>query len=457
MLRVTEKHLLIKIPLNYGCDIDRVLFFHGLEWFGAVASDLTSYQPVLTRQPFYYYPDLQKAFYLFVPLVAADNKNVSTLRSEIFCIVDNYLFAYNCRHPGCRANARGKGINLEPDDHKKCINCDGGRVWVHDPFRYAFDDKPKGYIHQKTDEECTSGRCLIDQEWKLFESKLRNLVNSYIAVKSVHPPNTDHFKKSDFTSIDELKSSIHNFSALAEKMGGEGYEYLSNYIAIYNPIKFEGSRFFPLEPLLTLEWDVISSMLPYKVEKSNTIDDFFTDQNCKQLLEMMHYYEENIPFEIVHVNNLYDPWRLGYFFSGLNGDRPFSQFLNFYNLLEAEFGDGSESLNLKTLIEDQNRFPNSIFKNAFNEASKTGETSITIKGNGDERDRVLISKTIYYRIRNRIVHAKRTEKYKEKDESPIKPFTDDELNQQLDFWVVFVRELTRHLICSNPSKIMIKG
>lgn len=463
---MTEHHCLVKIPLNYSQEIDQVVFFHGLDWFGAVVSNLTSYNPVLTRQLFYYYPDLQKAFYLFIPLAEAEKKKIKELRAKIFHVVDSYLFAYNCIHPECQSNARGKGMLLHRDDSKKHINSDGGRVWIHDPFQYAFEGKPRGYIHKKTDEECTSGRYLIEEKWKKFERDLESLINSYVVInekilndynaasrgsdKSVC--NSDYpvlFKKDHLKSINDVKQCIHSFADFAQQGQGwqEKYGWALDEVTIYDPVRFDQSKFFHIKHILNLEQTAIQAMFPYKVEKSNPMTSFFTDLNCKQLLEFMRYDKRNLSFEIVKAQNLYDPGRLGYFFSALNGDRPYSQFLDFYRLLEAEFresGIGEDSSKLINLLNSKNRFPDNVVKHSFSEASKAGQTSIVgFKGNAGKWKRELISNAIY-QIRRRLAHSKL---YKE--EPPIKPLTDDERNAELDFWVVFVRELARHLILSS--------
>jgi hypothetical protein len=213
-------------------------------------------------------------------------------------------------------------------------------------------------------------------------------------------------------------------------------------------VKFDQSKFFHLKHILNLE-QIIQGMFPYRVEKSNPMASFFTDLNCKQLLEFMRHDKGDISFEIVKAQNLYDPGRLGYFFSALNGDRPYSQFLDFYRLLEVEFDEGGASKDykkLRNLLNSKDRFPDNVIKHSFYEASKAGQTTINLNGNAGKWDRKLISNTIS-QIRRRLTHSKLHKKYN--NEPPINPFTVDERNPELDFWVVFVRELARHLILSG--------
>ena len=223
---MTKYHCPIKVPLNHSEDIDRILFFYGLDWFGAVASNLANHRPVLTRQLLYYYPDLPKAFYLFIPLDEHEAMTLSELRTKILHVVDSYLFAYNCIHPDCKSNARGKGMRYTRDDLKKHVLSDGGRVQIHDPFKYAFDDRQVGYVHKMTDEESTCGRVLIEEKWKKFERELDNLIHSYAIIskrilrdkrsisKDSGQPMCDSgypamlVKKDEIKSIEDVKKGI---------------------------------------------------------------------------------------------------------------------------------------------------------------------------------------------------------------------------------------------------------
>lgn len=229
--------------------------------------------------------------------------------------------------------------------------------------------------------------------------------------------------------------------------GGENiWGWALEEVTIYEPVRFIKLPFVHLEDILTLEQTTIGSMYPYYVEKSDSIKSFFDNLNCNKYSHVMKWENKELPFEyeIVETHELPDQKWLGAFFSALNGDRPYSQFLDFYKLLENQFGKGNESQELKKLLNNKTFFPDACFKEAFEEATKAGSTTVNIKGRDGRWKRETIAKTIYYRIRNRLVHFKRIPKYI--DEPSINPFTADEFTAELDFWVVFVRELARHII-----------
>lgn len=461
-MQVSDNYHMISIPLNYGNHIDKILFFHGLEWFGVITSELLGYRPFITRQHTYYYPDLKKRFYLFF-----DKKYSNLGYREIFnkglIIADNYLFKYNCLNKHIQTNARGSSsYEYEYDTDKKYIDSDGVKAKIHDPVAYAFDGKGIEYVHTTTNEELFCGRRLIDDEWKKFSTKIDNILFSYaVIIKNIDEINNEYSefkgpflcKKNQFENFDKIKKSIwFNDKFNANKMTNEDRSdefriinseqmeqsyrtFIDNTkFIIYEPAKFDEVKFASLEDLLRLE-DRVKNIGIY-LEREGELD-FFNDERLNGFMDYVRNGRNILPFENIKATNYYQHDLLGYFFSGLNGDRPYSQFLNYYNVLEMTM---KENEDLRNLINDKNIFTNKIISDSVETASRVSKINpikMTRKG-GWNRD--CIAEVIYKKIRNPIVHSR--------ENSRINAFSFDEFDNELDFWVVFVRELARTIILS---------
>lgn len=418
------------IPLNYSSHIEGLVFFHGLKWFGIIAPHLSGHNYVLTRQPLYYYPDLPKAFYLCIPM--SDSQKGVVTGNRILHTIDSYMFQFNNDNNNTQTNARGKPIKISLDEGRKWVSSDGGTARVHHPGQYSFLGKPREYIHQRTDEELYSGSRIIDEEWKVFETRLQRIIGSYIPINKeiansylahrrdrddpIDAPELPLLAKSNFKSVEEVENFfrlVRENNVRREWIKDERIRNaLKGETTVIDPVEYDTKMFLPLTKLRLFP-DLIA-LIANQIEKSG-IEAVFK----KDFLENYAYRYLNSGYsspdfrpklEIIHLENYLDSDNLAYFFSGINGDRPYAQFLNFYHVLEFEFRGTDELASLKTVLQNKSMFPDGkledIFRIACEKANNENEIiGFKTKTGGWERHE--IAKTIYSELRNPIVHSKK--------------------------------------------------
>lgn len=461
VLRVTEKMCVAKIPLNFSHHIDGLEFFWGLEWYGIIASDLLSLRPMLTRQLLYNYKELPKSFYVFFPFELVNSVLFRELKRKGFNIVDSYLFAYNSESYKSQVNARGEVIVFETDNKKKYIQCDSGATKTHHPFTYAFDNRPRNYVHQQSDEEVFSGNYLIESLWKNIERKFYRLVNGVAAVFDNHSGslgliksrgNNDllseiHFPGIIGGSFDDVFNQIEWLKYIVTsdktKTTLEKEKLLAGLDSMqkYKITEYDKNQFFTFTEIEQIENAI--RMLAWYLENTDEFNDKSISQAVDKLNQSFHLHNKSIKCNKHFFKQMYDSELMNYFFSGLNGDRPISQFLNFYNILERELNIESkcELQGIKNSLESKDLFPDKLLKSFNDIASECSciETKEEIFGKKHGWNRHKIAEIIYDKYRNRIVHSKNI-----KENSPIKPYIDED--NELLFWGCYIREVARYLI-----------
>lgn len=472
LTRITQDHTIAPpIPLNYSSHIEDLVFFHGLRWFGFIAPHLSGHNPVLTRQPLYRYPDIPKAFYLCIPM--SDLQEGMVTGDRILNTIDSYMFEFNNRNKNTQANARGEPIRNSSDIGQKRVSSDGGTTWVHDPAQYSFLGRPRGYIHQRTDEELYSGSRIINEEWRIFETRLQRIINSYIPINQeiassyfIHRRNMADpidepelpllLPKSNFKSIEEAENilTLNRESNISEWIRDERIRNaIKGEVKVIDPIEYDTNMFLPLTKIMLFR--DLPSLIANQIEKSGIEAVFkkdFLENYVYRYLNSSYSSPDFRPIlEIIHLENYFDSDNLAYFFSGINGDRPYTQFLNLYHVLESEFRGTEELASLKTVLQNKSMFPDGKLEDIFRIASKrtNNENEIiwfkTKTGGWQRHD---IAETIYY-FRNPIAHSR---KYHPKwgRQERIVPFTKDEFQAELEIWVIVVREMARTLIGNSP-------
>ncbi len=465
VLRVTEKTCFAKIPLNHSEHIDCIEFFYGLDWYGIIACDLRSFRPMLTKQLLYNYKELPKSFFFFFPFELTNSLSLQELKIKGFNIIDSYLFAYNSDFYHSQVNARGKVVLFETDIEKKYIQCDSGESKIHHPFEYAFDNRPKNYIHQSSDEEVFSGKHLINSFLDKVERKFSSLVSAVVAVfddvysndsdvikfidsqprnnllTDIHFPGIIGFNENDiFSQIEFFKLILSSDDSKSREVKKKILNSFKS-IRIYKLAEYDKKKFFTSKEIETIESDI--ERLPRYFDNLEVFSRNVITEIISKFIKLFHFQDKSISYRIHNYNKLYNTELMNYFFSGINGERPISQFLNFYHILERELNlkQHSELQGLKNGLNDKTLFSDRALKNIKDIASvcSSTQTEEIIKGKKNGWNRQKIAEILYKKYRNRIVHSKNIE-----DNDPIKPYTDED--SELNFWVCYVREMARQII-----------
>lgn len=467
-IRVSEHHLLFQLPLNASADVDRLIFFYGLDAFGVVGPNLIqSRRPMLTRQAFYPFVELPKALYLFVPLTRFYQASAEEVRSYLLSRADAYLFAWNRRHLKSRLNARGTVPIYEEEREGRYIHCDAGHTWVHDPFRCNIAEKIEQGPRWSTAEEVSSGRTLLEQHFETYERAIDVLNHRWaIAHDFFERANELEGRSGSFVErcIRWVQKDPHQthqaLESYAEWLLGntvENYPELRDTAGcgkpfIYEPVQMDRLRILTYREVRQLE-DHLPGMA-WMAEKEG-VERMMEDPRFRRSFVTLISQEEELPHEVVRTDAVYPELPMAYFIAGLNGDRPHAQALGYYQVLEFaarqyrgnKNGGGDEGA-LKALLQDKQQLPDLVLKKLYEAATPENGDTLGLRRPSGRFDRDGIAERIYQQLRNPVVHAAGG---RDKESPSMPPYTLEQFTPKFQQTVQLTRELARHFVDASST------
>lgn len=455
-LRVAENRILYRIPLNAPEDLDRLVFFHGLDAFGVIGPNLGSQRPVLTRQAYYPYPKLPKALYLFAPADRLDQYSPAERHEYIFSHADAYLFRWNQDHPESRLNARGTSPDFEPDRHGQYIHCDAGHSWVHDPLHYDPDEQPSG-PHQATAEETISGRSLLDNRFDDYERAVGALLRSWVIAcdrfdllpdkcrnrsstdrrttleerySRLVPKGADPSENSLRATADWLLSLVPEDHPLLE------HAHFSDEVFSYEPVTGE-SRLLSYSEVRALEQALLG--LGHAGDRDEIETILNQPQHLKHLVHPVSL-DTAVPHEVVHQDNLYSATAMAYFLAGLNGDRPHAQVMGYFQVLEHVMHVEIRKRKLQPLLQ---AMPSSDLERCYAIALGGEEDALSVRGPKGKLDRAALAGLLIKEMRNPAVHAGSA---RPGQAPPVRPYAAYQFEPRFRQLVRIAREIARYWV-----------
>ncbi|MGB4600621.1 MAG: hypothetical protein WBI04_11715 [Trichlorobacter sp.] len=486
---VSEHHLLFQLPLNASQDVDRLIFFYGLEAFGVVGPFLGSRRPMFTRQAFYPFAELPKALYLFVPLERYHQSSAEKLRCYLLEHADAYLFTWNQQHPESRLNARGVAPMYEEEREGRYIHCDAGHTWVHDPLRCNMSQKAEQGPFECTTEEISSGHSQFELYFDDYERSATALSNNWaIANDSFNllpnSPNEQNVRMVDkrfYPTKDAAQAHADwLLNHVLKDYNKHDNAIHNNETYIYEPVRMDRSQVLTYREVRRLEDDLLG--MAHKVEGLG-VERFMKDLKAQKLFVSLGRYIQERPPEVVWADSLYPELPMAYFIAGLNGDRPYAQALGYYQVLEfaaRQVDDQANSLDidnqvccphcheeippmnnykiktskdekmLKNLLEDKQRLPDSVLKTIYSVAIADDADALKFRKSSGCFDRHGIAKKIYKHLRNPTVHAGES---KGTATDSVHPYSLEQFTLMFQQTVRLTRELARHFVgLSQPTR-----
>lgn len=464
-IRVSEKHVLHRIPLNGADTIDRLIFFHGLNAFGVVAPHLGSHRPVVTRQAFYAFPQLPKALYLFVPLEQLEGKSLAERHAFIFQHADAYLFRWNHKHPESRLNARGSVPTFESERNGQYIHSDGGHTWVHDPFRCDIEEKVAAGPRHVTAEEVCSGQHLIDRHFTAYEQAIERLLDSWVVAcdrfELLEKPNSTTTKPQMQDSLEErlcrkfpriqyptpewAESKARTLlSRTPEDHPLIDQAHFSEDLFTYSPAIAE-SPLLRYSVVRTLEQNLTS--LGYSVE-TNGFEQVLNDERFLRHFVHPPGLENPIPHDVIQENRLYDDSVMAYFIAGLDADRPHAQALGFYQAIERGIPPNSDA---KAAI--QNRLGTmdiADLRRCYKIAIDEADDALQLRGKKGGIDLSAVADLIVTEMRNPTVHSGTA---RSGQHQAIHPYASEQFTPRFNQAVRLSREIARHCVATSPCPL----
>lgn len=470
-LRVSENHLLFRIPVNVPADADRLLFFHGLQAFGVVGPHLRiSQRPMLTRQACYPFPDLPKALYLFVPMDLFESLSGEEQKAFLFQNADAYLFAWNWNHPESRLTARGQSPSYEPEREGRYWQCDGGHAWVHDPFHCNVEEKAAGESWSATAEEVASGRTFLDQDFNAYEQAVASLLNCWVIADERFEmlPENDPLNDSKPVRKRRHEGPAESESYLVPKGDGmteealpQVAEWLLSRIPDDHPL-FQRTTFrddtYYFEPIQTnslfmLHRDVFQleehlMHLGHLAEREG-IESALGDERFLNFFVQPAGLDAPLPYEVVNTNKLYPELPMAYFLAGLDGERPHAQALGFYQVLEFAHTRDDEARSLQELIE---RIPDGVLLQSYRTAvhAEEGDVLGDIVTRKGKLDRTAIAHIVEEEMRHPTVHAG---KARPSQNEAIHPFAMHQFEPRFRQITRLARELARYVVAQSGTYV----
>lgn len=451
-IRVSEHHILFRLPLNAAQDVDRLIFFYGLEAFGVVGPFLGSRRPMFTRQAFYPFAELPKALYLFVFSERYRQASPEELRSYLLSHADAYLFTWNQQHPESRLNARGVAPIYEEEREGGYIHCDAGHTWVHDPLRCDMIQKVEQGPHWSTTEEISSGRNLFEHHFNVYERSVETLNDNWAIA------NDDfNFVKNQVRMVSK---SCYQTKEAAQAHAdwllnhvlkdSSGLETITNHdeTYIYEPVRMDRSQVLTYREVRQLENNLLN--IAYKVEQVG-IKNVMEDPIHRKLCVALDCQMKELSDKVVPADTIYPELPMAYFIAGLNGDRPYAQALGYYQVLEftarqmnrREDQIGGDESALKCLLNDKHRLPDSTLKAIYSVAIADGADALGLRRPSGRFNRNGIAEKIYKHLRNPTVHAGES---RGTSADSVHPYAQEQFTPIFQQTVRLTRELARHFV-----------
>lgn len=463
-LRVSKHHLLFQVPLNAPADVDRLIFFYGLEAFGVVGPNLIqSRRPMLTRQAFYPFVELPKALYLFVPLTRFGKASVEEVRFYLLAHADAYLFAWNQKHPESRLNARGTVPTYDQEREGRYIQCDAGHTWVHDPFRCNIAEKIAQGPRWSTAEEVSSGRTLLEQHFETYERAVDVLNYRWaIAHDFFERANELEGRSGSFVErcirwIPKYPHQTHQtLETNAEWLLGKAikdHPELRDVTGCGKPFIYEPVSMDRLQVLAYREVRQLEDHLPGMawMAEEEGVKRMMEDPRLRRSFVSLISHEEELPHEVVQTNAIYPELPMAYFIAGLNGDRPYAQALGYYQVLEftaRQLNNRGDVSALKALLQDKQRLPDSVLKELYAIAIAEDADALGLQLPSGRFDRNGISERIYQQLRNPTVHAGGN---RDAEPASMSPYSVEQFTPVFRQTVRLTRELARHFVGASSK------
>ncbi|MFO7581761.1 hypothetical protein [Guyparkeria sp.] len=466
-VRMSEKHVLHRIPLNGADDIDRLIFFHGLEAFGVVGPNLGSQRPVITRQAFYAFPQLPKALYLFVPLEQLEGKSRAERHAFIFQHADAYLFRWNHEHPESRLNARGSVPTFESERNGQYIHSDGGHTWVHGPFRCDIEEKAKAGPRRMTAEEVCSGQHLIDQRFKEYEQAIERLLDSWVVAcdrfELLDEPTSTGGNPLTHGQLEERLSRRFPKTDTPTSDRAESFaRMLLNQVPVDHPLLDQAEfseEVFCYEPA-SPESMLLSYSVLMRLEQGLTSLGYFAEAHGldRVLFEdgfLWYFVQPNgldnpIPHCIVHEDHLYDELAMAYFVAGLDADRPHAQALGFYQTIENTTqpdGGSKAKAAVQNYLETMNA---ADLRRCYKVAINASEDALRLRGKKGGVDLSAMADLIVTEMRNPTVHSGTA---RSGQHQAIHPYASEQFTPRFNQAVRLSREIARHCVATSPCPL----
>ncbi len=385
----------IQFQLSNGRGLGKAIVFHGLK-FNVVVHPTIHGQPILTSQAFYYLDQLDS-----IAEIRFETDKEALRDSEVEYLIDNYLFKYSKLHADSFMTSK-----------------------VTDPkyWRDDYSDMYAEYDHRNTNA------LVLD----------KGNDESVLAIRPLD--------ESDDTDLSDW-CLVRNYSDII----------ISQYVSSMSELVHKKMH---IEVMPTLERDGYvgkkrilecdAGLLSYY--QAQSLDHSFSPRDVQpgQNSIVLKAYSENIadvdiPVETVHLDKVFNPILLSYYFSGLKAVNSLISFVGFYNVLEYYFEEAPIILNvaasnekkqLKCVIEwlvNDNDISDFFQKNGADFVSQTRkniETSSTIDIEGfdvgNSANLVTGLAKWLYSIRCAIVHSKKTRSGQ--DTATFEPYSDEAEN-----------------------------
>ncbi len=426
---------------------------------------------MLTRQAFYPFAELPKAFYIFVRLERLNDFTHDQVRSYLLTHSDAYIFSWNLKRPDSRLNARGITPTYEEEREGRYIHCDGGHVWVHDPFHCNIKEKVDRGPWRASAEEVASGRILFENHFDAYEKRVCTLNENWIIANDCFdrlPQNKcksecfperyiGYQPKSPPLTYQELNTYARWLRSQVPNADNDPTLTNSSHrddTFIYEPFRLDRSRMLTHREVMELERNI--SAMGYHVELDG-LEKVFEEPQFLNFITQLHNREEGLPLEVIHADGMFPELPMAYFIAGLNGDRPHAQALAYYQVLEfvarrskfvrKKSDSGFDEQALKSLLEDKQRLSNEALDLIYQVALKGEPDVLSLRTPDGRFERGPMAERIYRGIRNPTVHVAG-----KSDNDSIAPYSMEQFTPLFQQTIRLTRELARHWVNESCVK-----
>ncbi|MCE8011802.1 hypothetical protein [Billgrantia desiderata] len=464
-LKVDKDLILFRLPLGGVDGLEKLVFCHGLETYGVIASNLGALRPHLSRQPLYAYSEIPKAILLFVRESRIKEMRRQEIGQFLLQQADAYVFEWNKRIPESRLHARGTVPEYEEKREGRYIHTDASHAWVHDPIRQRALETEG--VYRASAEDMGSGRNIIDDVLSQCEKEVLLLCDQWMVANEAFrylPEGVNDTSKRfpelirlgvmQAKSQDEAECCADFFSDKASRnipvALPKGAVFNKNFV--YKAFLLSG-KWLAFSEVIQLEKNLIS--LGHHVERSGMKQ--LLERECNNPFFTNPYpFKSNLEWEEVRVEKVYPVLPMGYFVSGLEMERPHGKALSFYQVLEYEArrhrrGNECDKSALKNLIGSKELLPDAELRHVFSLGIGGDEDVFGIKSKKGKIDRQKLGDLIYENLRNPVVHAGG---YGKSGEAATPPYSIEQFRPHFQQLVRLARELARYFVTeSSEAKV----
>lgn len=451
---------------------DAIIACSGLCVRGIVLPSGALLNRVLTRSPYYYYPELPKVLHFYMGI------DERLPMDKVINAIDSYLFAFNCRFPD--STLHGKGHVEQPRDvwDDRYIAADPD-VWIHDPIHAANGGRGTDGEIQITNEQLFCGNYLYDEAAKAHLNRIDPLTYSRVGVTGRVGQSQDktplvRAHRDDPYAEDKLRLE-YEFQ----------YQRPADDLTTYVPTLMEERWYLRHDELrkLTAEFP---DFLGYYLEGTPDLlgptdrepiveegwENYRRELRSLQEVVAVHALGRSAetayrapPVEYIHCDQEYDPVLLSYFVDGLSAARSRAAFLSFYQVLEhaagGERGSGGDLSSLTWLLQDTDLYPDRVLSQIVSKVGNmAGGTRLAdqMQTHKGKYRRDMIARLLHTETRNPLIHARIGATISRDDAeseagtarpTAIPPFSREEHESAIEARTVLCRELARVVVARS--------